>query len=722
MSRVSPAVWVRLVAWSGVLVLIAVRIALVSLEPGTEARASWLLSLVPMVLGVLGAYAVCLRVHDEERRFWVLLAVATTLVLAGESQFVYTVIVVDPMGPPIPHPVLILYAGAVTAFLAMLVSMTRFGAEPLVVRLRFYADIMLAFVVGFAAGYRWLITPLFSAIPDHTIGLLLVGSAYPVVGVTLIVGTFSVLVGFKASRWRPWERFFAASLSIYAAGILLWPWWLLDRRLSGSVDSADSVLDILFMVGFYLLLIAAVYRLTTRDVHPVPRGVAAPLGRWPWFGPLYLAGMVLCIPLLAWATARSSTPADADVYLWSAVVLVSLLGLRSWLATFEGTYLLATSVTDPVTGLANRRAFDAILPAAVSSHSDEAVSIIAYDVDGFGVLNEIGGHAEGDRVLGEVALTLQRILGSRGKLFRLGADDLVALLPGLDAAATAVLAAECGQEVERQVRSGGMSVSVSAGVASAPEHASEGEDLVRKAMAAQEWARSAGGARTRVFEEADGHLLGPAERLERIRRGDHLSTVRALASAVDARDPHALEHSRVVARATVALAGEIGLSEGRVALLETAALLHDIGKLVVDDRILATTDPLTEAQREQIEEHPVFAEHILRSAGVDEILPWIRHHHERWDGAGYPDGLTAEQIPLESRIIAISDAYEVMTSGRPYQQCLGHRAALRHIELEGGAHFEPTLSAAFVKIMWDAAPLHSAEPVEVLRPGKPSPE
>jgi putative nucleotidyltransferase with HDIG domain len=246
-----------------------------------------------------------------------------------------------------------------------------------------------------------------------------------------------------------------------------------------------------------------------------------------------------------------------------------------------------------------------------------------------------------------------------------------------------------------------MAVSVSAGVASAPVHGSEAEDLVRKALTAREWARAAGGARARVYDDGEGHLLDPAERLERIRRGDHLSTVRALASAVDARDPYAPEHSRAVARSAAKLAREIGLSEERTALVETAALLHDIGKLAVDDRVLSTPHLLTHAERERIQDHPVFGERILRSAGVAEILPWIRHHHERWDGSGYPDGIQAEEIPIEARIIAIADAYEAMTSGRPYQPTLSHHAALRHIELEAGSHFDPSLSSAFVKIMWD---------------------
>jgi diguanylate cyclase (GGDEF)-like protein/putative nucleotidyltransferase with HDIG domain len=691
----------RLLAWSGLIVLALLRIAFTSLGPEGEAIASWVLSLLPILLGLAGAAAVCVRVNGDERRFWVLLTVAVALVMIGEVHLVYTVLFVDPRGLPMPDPVQLLYAGAIVAFLAMLVSLTRFGAEPLVVRLRFYVDVMLAMVVPYVAAYRWLIAPVFEDIPRRTIGLLLIGSAYPVVGLTLVVGTLAVVVGWKVERWQPWERLFAASLTIYAAGMLLWPWWYLGRQQAGALGTTDTLLDYLFMAGFYLLFIAAVYRITEPDSRPVPRAYSAPIGKWPvWLAPVLLGSITLCVPLLAWASATAANPVDSQVYLSMAVVLVFLLGLRSWLSTLEGSYLLAESVTDQLTGLPNRRAFQAALHTAVSPRSG-TVSVIALDVDGFRRIDEIGGRSEGDRVLREAAAAVADVFRSEGELYRLADDDLIALVPGAGPVHSMALATESVAAVERSVRWGSMAVSVSAGVASAPVHGSEAEGLVRKALTAREWARASGGARARVYDDGEGHLLDPAERLERIRRGDHLSTVRALASAVDARDPYAPEHSRTVAHSAAKLAREIGLSEERTALVETAALLHDIGKLAVDDRVLSTPHLLTQAERERIQDHPVFGERILRSAGVDEILPWVRHHHERWDGSGYPDGLQAEKIPIEARIIAIADAYEVMTSGRPYQPALSHHAALRHIELEAGSHFDPSLASAFVRIMWD---------------------
>ena len=712
MSRRQPKSGMRLLAWSG-LVALALALAAASALPSDAAVASAAVaavSLIPIALASAGSVVTFWRVEGEERRFWMYMGVATSLLAASETFWAYWIVFIDPTGPVLPHPFELLQLGAAVTFVAAIMSLSRFGSEPLAVRLRYHLDTVLAMLLVFFASYRWLIGPLFAEIPGRSTGLLLVGSAYPVIGTTLLVGTFGIVVGLKAGRWRTWERLFALSLSVYSFGILAWPWWYLELQRSGGQVPPSFLVDYPFPAGFYLLFVAAVYRLTEGEGAAVPRSVRVPIGRWPtWLVPVYFAGVALCVPALAWASATATDAADEHVYMAGAVTLVFLLGARSWLSMLEGSHLRVSSMTDPVTGVGNRRGFDAALSLQVPSGSRTG-SVIALDIDGFGRINEVSGRAEGDRILRDTAAILASVTGPDAALFRLGEDDLMMLLPGVGPVQAAATAAACATRVEDSVRWGAMAVSISAGVASWPTHGRTGEVIVRNALNAREWARAAGGARMRVYEEAEGRVIDPLERLERIKRGDQLSMIRALASAVDARDPHAADHSRLVAGAAVALAREIGFPAERVALVETAALAHDIGKLAVDDRVLKTPDLLTQDERASIEEHPVLGEQVLRFAGIPEVLPWVRHHHERWDGGGYPDGLAGDAIPLEARIIAIADAYEVMTSGRPYQAKLDHRAALRHIELEAGTHFDPSLASVFVKRMWDAEPLTSVGP------------
>ncbi len=513
------------------------------------------------------------------------------------------------------------------------------------------------------------------------------------------------MVGWKVGRWKPWERLFVASLTIYSVGLALWPWWFVARQETVVLAPSDSVVDYLFMSGFYLLFVAAVHRLTEHESHAPIRTYSAPIGRWPgWLAPVYLALVTIAAPHLVWFAATAPSTAETRFYLASAVVLVALLALRSWLGTLESSYLFRQSVTDRLTGLANLRAFQSAALGLVAGRED-SVCLIAADIDGFRRMSELGGRHEADRLVGHVAEAITAVVRRRGTAYRFGDDDFVIVMGGIGPEEGAAVAGRLLSEVESSVRFGALAVSVSVGVACAPVHGTQAEEVLRKALSAREWARAAGGARVRVYDEAEGaHVLDPVDRLERIRKGEHLATVRALAAAVDARDPHAPDHSRLVAQIARDLAREIGFSEERAALVETAALLHDVGKLAVDDRLLKHPYPLAPSERERIEEHPVLGEQILRSASIDEVLPWVRHHHERWDGEGYPDGLAGEGIPIEARIIAIADAYEVMITGRPYQPALGHHAALRHVELEAGGQFDPSIASAFVRLMWHATP------------------
>jgi putative nucleotidyltransferase with HDIG domain len=171
--------------------------------------------------------------------------------------------------------------------------------------------------------------------------------------------------------------------------------------------------------------------------------------------------------------------------------------------------------------------------------------------------------------------------------------------------------------------------------------------------------------------------------------GDAGAPIRRLAKSLEDLDPGTAEHSRDV----VALACEIGLALGfsRAGLTElaVAALLHDIGKLRVPDSILNKPGKLTPGEREVIAQHPIHgAEALTRIAGLEVVATLVRYHHERWDGGGYPDGLSGPCIPRASRIIAVCDAYSAMISDRPYQRAVSHARALAELRACAGAQFD----------------------------------
>ena len=221
--------------------------------------------------------------------------------------------------------------------------------------------------------------------------------------------------------------------------------------------------------------------------------------------------------------------------------------------------------------------------------------------------------------------------------------------------------------------------------------------------------------KVRGFEAgADDFLQRPINSVEFLARvrclvrakrlNDHLvsveDTIHALAIAVEAKDPYTEGHIERVASYALSLGREFGLSEEELALLRKGAILHDVGKIGVSESILLKAGSLTEEEFERVKSHAVVGEKIcqpLKQAGL--ILEVIRHHHERYDGKGYPDGLAGEDIPLGARIMAVADAYDALTSDRPYRHRLSMEEAIQVLKQEAGRQFDPKLVLAFVSML-----------------------
>lgn len=179
-----------------------------------------------------------------------------------------------------------------------------------------------------------------------------------------------------------------------------------------------------------------------------------------------------------------------------------------------------------------------------------------------------------------------------------------------------------------------------------------------------------------------------------------LSTVKALATAIDAKDPYTYGHSRRVAELSVAIGHEMGIERDRVRRLELASLLHDIGKIGTPENILRKPGMLQPEEYEKIKEHPAKGAEILSMiAEFSDIVTWIRHHHEWYDGTGYPDRIAAENIPVEARIIAIADSYDAMTSDRPYRKGMPPDTVVHILEQFSRSQFDPLALDAFISCL-----------------------
>lgn len=199
-------------------------------------------------------------------------------------------------------------------------------------------------------------------------------------------------------------------------------------------------------------------------------------------------------------------------------------------------------------------------------------------------------------------------------------------------------------------------------------------------------------------------------------RKETMEAVFKMAESIDYRDTLTYEHSRRLVELTRKLATALGLIQERVEEVVLAARVHDLGKIGISNDILHKQGRLTDEERRIIEEHPVIGADILASySGFRESLTFVRHHHERWDGRGYPDGLKGEEIPLGARIITVADSYDAMTSDRPYRTGMSVEEAVDRLKDGMGTQFDPTVTAKFIQILIEDGIYTPPQPVPDLR-------
>src|SRR5215213_10296124 len=175
-----------------------------------------------------------------------------------------------------------------------------------------------------------------------------------------------------------------------------------------------------------------------------------------------------------------------------------------------------------------------------------------------------------------------------------------------------------------------------------------------------------------------------------------------LSRAIEARDPYTRGHSTRVTELAEAVARRLGWSEEQIASLRVGGPLHDIGKLAVSDEVLCKEGRLDDDELAQIREHPkIGAKILLRVTTLREAIPYVLYHHERWDGTGYPSGRAGEEIPVEARVLAIADAFDAMTSDRPYRRALTPAQALAEVQRCSGTQFDPRIAQVFVELFAD---------------------
>lgn len=324
---------------------------------------------------------------------------------------------------------------------------------------------------------------------------------------------------------------------------------------------------------------------------------------------------------------------------------------------------------DILTGVGNHRSFAARLKEEVGRARRQGgeLALAIVDVDCFRSLNERVGHDAADKVLVELAALMRDVTRTEDAVARVHGDEFALILPNVDRRGAVIVTERLRQRVASTLFPDATRLTVSAGISDLAT-AGNADRLVRFANGALYWAKAHGRDSSWIYDPAVVRSLSAQERAEYLERSQGLVGLHALARAIDAKDPTTREHSERVADVSEALARQLGWPGKRASRLREAALVHDVGKIGVADAILLKPSRLTLEEYEAVKEHAVLSAQIVEGVLSEEQVAWVRAHHERPDGEGYPHGLSGTQIPDGAAIIALADSWDVMTAPRLYSE------------------------------------------------------
>jgi diguanylate cyclase (GGDEF)-like protein len=360
--------------------------------------------------------------------------------------------------------------------------------------------------------------------------------------------------------------------------------------------------------------------------------------------------------------------------------------------------------TDSLTGLGNHRTFYNHLAREIKrrAKSGSTFSLLAIDLDGLKRVNDEQGHLAGDEYIKKVAHAIRMEVDRIGSIYRTGGDEFMALLPNRRAWSALAIAHNIQRAATDEIGQRALSVGVteSASTESARVLINQADVALYEAKRNKLLAVIYRPALEASNTESNASLPTPNQR----------TLAAALAHAIDAKDSGERNHCETVAELSVGIGQRIGISAAQLERLQLAGLVHDVGKIGLPDVILQKPGALESGERTELEQHVTIGHAILLAADLDTEAEWVLHHHERYDGTGYPAGLAGEEIPLASRVLAVADAFETMTGGRPYRSRLSTEIALIELQDHSGSQFDPDCVEALADLLGHVA---APQPVPV---------
>src|SRR6188474_499980 len=646
-------------AWLGALAVLLAAYAAVILGPlGGEgvqdAFGRWVYDAVVLGAAVAVLFR-ALRLPDE-RTAWLALGIGLLLWALGQTY--YSVVLYYASPAPFPSPSDALFLAFYPATYVALVALLRSRSE----RVDSFAwvDGLIGALAVAAVVAALIFPPVLAALEEDTLGVA-VSLAYPCADLVLLGLVAGALT---TSRWRThgaWPLIAAALILFGAADVVY-------LSVAGQSTEALNLASIAWPLAFILLAAAAW----------LPHGAVEPAR--PRTARSIVLPIVLAAVVVGLLAIGNLTPIGAIAV---GLGVASLLAVLARLAT---TFALnmrmlarreEEATTDPLTGLRNRRSLFADLEAELAEQAPRSTVLALFDLDGFKTYNDSFGHTAGDELLKRLGANLAAASRPWGVAYRLGGDEFCVLISTKELKAEAIVKAA---EAALSDRGPSFSITASWGMVRLPSEAQTAKDallIADRRMYAQKGQRA-----DSALSQTRGVLLG----------------------VLREREPDLDRHLGGVAHLAAAMGRELGLEAEQMDVLIRAAEMHDIGKIAIPDEILHKREPLSEAERDLVRKHTLIGERVLAAApALREVAKIVRSSHESWDGSGYPDGLRGAEIPLESRVILICDAYTAMTGARPYGRPMTSSEAVAELRRSAGEQFDPDLVELFVeKVMTGA--------------------
>jgi len=356
---------------------------------------------------------------------------------------------------------------------------------------------------------------------------------------------------------------------------------------------------------------------------------------------------------------------------------------------------------DPLTDLFNRRGFQDVFDTELerARRAEQPLSLIVGDLDRFKRVNDVHGHAAGDSVLMRVADAIRGAKRGFDSAARVGGEEFAVLAPNCDEHGAYMLAERIRAVVQETLstRERDARLTISFGISTFPLHGQSADGLLRTADQALYAAKRLGRNRSVISSAEVPGILARASRSGDGEAGVELASLVNLAEALDVRDSGSASHSRRVGRFAELTARELGLPPDSVERVRLAGILHDVGRVGLPDDLLGKPGPLTEDEWALVRTHPAIGARMVETTEYEDIRSWILFHHERPDGRGYPEGRGEADVPIESAIIGVADAYEALTNPRPYRAAYGAERAADELRRQAGRQFRSDVVEALLR-------------------------